>query len=205
MFGIAMVGLISMRPVPTLIKSKLNTFPMKISNFVGNNLYLPDFVIDILKPDSYVYRIYSDNKGHNFVLFIAYFGTAKGGRTGHNPYACLLGSGWNLINISKVKITPPGYNKPVKINFILSKKGLTYLISMYWYQVKKNQVISTGLDLNIYRFKNMLLHGRCAGIYVLIFSPTPKKDISKTEELTKRFAGIIISKLPNYWPIEIEE
>ena len=195
-------GYIHFRPMPSFVRSDLGKFPLKIDGFVGHNLYLPKFVLETLNPDSYIYRSYSDGNGHEMVLFVAYFSTAKGGRTGHNPYACLLGAGWHILNISDLKVRPLGYREDVKVNYILCKKELNYLVSLYWYQVEKRRVLSSGIRLNMYRFKNMIFYGRCPGEYVLIFSPTSKREIRQVEEIAKKFAGLVISELPKYWAIE---
>ncbi len=187
---------------PSFIKSDLDKFPLKIDGFIGHNLYLPKFVFKTINPDSYIYRFYLDDKGHKIVLFISYYSTAKGGRTTHRIYTCLLGAGWHILKISDLEISPSEYKENVKIKYVLSKKGSNYLVVLYWYQVERNTVVSSGIELNLYRFKNMILHGRCASEYVLIFSPTSKMEISETKEIAKRFAIRVISELSKYWPIE---
>ena len=93
---IASVGAIASRVEPVVVKTNLENLPMEIAGFKATEDFLPESVYKKLNADKHVYRHYRSADGKQVDLYIGYYGTAKGGRTGHNPYACLPGAGWGV-------------------------------------------------------------------------------------------------------------
>ena len=82
---ISLVVAISRRGVPVVVKTNLENLPMEIDGYNAIESYLPDPIHKKLNPDRYLSRYYRGNNGKQVDLYIGYYGTAKGGRTGHNP------------------------------------------------------------------------------------------------------------------------
>jgi hypothetical protein len=92
--AITSIFLISRRGEPVVVKTNLENLPMEIAGYKATDVFFSKAVYDELNADKHVYRHYRSSDGQQVDLYIGYYGTAKGGRTGHNPYACLPSSGW---------------------------------------------------------------------------------------------------------------
>src|SRR5665647_380428 len=112
-FGICFVSLcatlmimvvLSIRPTPVVARTNLEYFPKEIAGYKGVDDTFPESVNRELNADKQLYRHYRSSDGSQLDLYIWYYGTAKGGRTGHNPYACLPGAGWAIVDSRKTGI-----------------------------------------------------------------------------------------------------
>ena len=120
---IASVTLINNRGEPVVVATNLENLPMEINGYRGVEDSFPQSVYEELNADKHVYRHYILPDGRRIDLYIGYYGTAKGGRTGHNPYACLPGAGWGLVQSHEVALKPESYTKDVDVNYVLARKG----------------------------------------------------------------------------------
>jgi len=196
------VFLLSQRGQPVVVETNLERLPMEIMGFKGVKDSFPEFVYRELNADKHVYRHYRSEDGEQIDLYIGYYGTAKGGRTGHNPYGCFTGAGWGIVEDGIVKIKVPGTDKIVKINYMLSRKGQDYNVVLHWYQSDKDKILAMGIQMNIRRFVGRILHNRNDGAFIRISAQTERDGIEETKKRVKAFAERVVELLPNYWPVE---
>ncbi len=198
--------LISNRGVPAVIAFNLEKIPMELDGFNGQRDLFPQRVYDALNADENVYRHYRSAQGDQVDLYIGYYGTAKGGRTGHNPYGCLPGAGWGIIISEKLPLDsvdqPNDKKKKIFINHILARQGDKFVNMFYWYQTRGNRIIDSGIQQNIDRFLSRLLDNRNDGAFVQISTFSKEDTIESARELGRSFAVKIMTLLPSYWPIE---
>jgi EpsI family protein len=199
---ILLVAAISRRGEPVVIKTNLENLPMEISGFKATEDFFPDSVYKELNADKHVYRHYRNGDGKQVNLYIGYYGTAKGGRTGHNPYACLPGAGWGIVDSRSVRVNSRYHTSTVNVNYVLARKGETYESVLHWYQSAGNKVLSTGIQQNIERFKGRIFYNRNDGAFVRVSVLADQKGIEEANLLAKSFAGKILDLLPLFWPIE---
>jgi EpsI family protein len=199
---ITLVINISRRGEPVVVKSNLENLPMEIRGFKASEGVFPEAVYKELNADRHVFRYYKGPDDKRIELYIGYYGTAKGGRTGHNPYGCLPGGGWGIIKSEKEKVRPLKYLAPVNINYILAQKGETFLTVLHWYQSEGNKVLADGIQQNIQRFLGRVFHNRNDGAFVQLSYFTDEKGIAEANVLIKSFAETLLDLLPQYWPIE---
>jgi len=185
------VFLISRRGQPVVVATNLENLPMEIASFKATEDFLPESVYKVLNADKHVYRHYRSDDGSQVGLYIGYYGTAKGGRTGHNPYACLPGAGWGIIDVHKVKLKVDYYSNGVEINYVLARKGETYESVLHWYQSDRDKILATGIQQNIQRFLGRVLENRNDGAFIRVSSFTDKRHIEEANKLTKFFAEIV--------------
>lgn len=203
-FLISITGAISiaMRSVPVVVRTNLENIPMHIDNYQGTEDSFPESVYKTLNADKNIYRHYRSPNGKEVDLYIGYYGTAKGGRTGHNPNACLPGAGWGIVDTHTVQIEVPYYPKGASVNYVLSRKGSLYLVMYYWYQSAGDEILATGFRQNIQRFIGRLLYNRNDGGFIRITALTDQQHIDITAKTAKSFAATIATLLPKYWPVE---
>jgi len=193
---------VSMRGQPVVIETNLERLPMEIMGLRAVIDSFPESVYRELNADKHIYRHYRSGDGRQVDLYIGYYGTAKGGRTGHNPYACFTGAGWGIVDDGIVKIKVPGTDKTIKINYILFQKGHIYNVVLHWYQSDKDKILATGIQMNIRRFISRVLYNRNDGAFVRVSAYTSQEGIQEAKNELESFAGEVVSLLPHYWPVE---
>jgi EpsI family protein len=199
-----LVCLIGKRGEPVVLKTNIENLPVEIAGFEATEDIFPDEISKELDTDKYLYRHYQSPDGRNVDLYIGYYGTAKGGRTGHNPYACLAGAGWKIVDSHSIKLDVAYKPKVVEINYILSRKAEKYEVLLYWYQSQRVKVLSSGIQQNLQRFLDRIFHNRNDGAFVQISALADENKIEEISLLIKFFAGRILETLPEYWPVEGE-
>ena len=199
---IALVFAISRRGEPLVVKTNLENIPMEIAGFKGTESFFSDSVYKELNADRHVYRHYRAEDGRQVDLYIGYYGTAKGGRTGHNPYGCLPGSGWGILEGQEVILKARYYPDGVAVNFILARRGDGYETVFHWYQSAGTKVLATGIQQNIQRFIGRVFYNRNDGAFVRISVFSQEKGIEKARVLARSFSENVLDLLPTYWPIE---
>lgn len=193
---------VSARGVPVVLQTNLENLPMQIAGYEGREDTFSQEVYDVLQADLHLYRHYRSSQGFELSLYLGYYGTAKGGRTGHNPFACLPGAGWAITEAGTVEVFPGYYPQGVKINYVVAGKNDLYNVMLHWYQSAGTQVLATGLQQNIERFKGRVLHNRNDGAYVQVNAVSRIEEIPVSKELIQNFADEVLALLPNYWPQE---
>lgn len=196
------VAAVYSRPVPAVMQTNLENLPMAIAGYTATEDSFSDAVYKELNADKHVYRHYKSPTGEIIDLYIGYYGTAKGGRTPHNPYACLPGSGAAIVDTGVVNLKQSETGKSIPINYILAKKDDTSTVMLHWYQTAGSTVVSTGLSQNIKRFTGRILHNRNDGAFVRITTYSGDGDIQRPKQSAEQFAEIVLNLLPGYWPVE---
>lgn len=196
------IAAIFTRPVPVVVQTNLEKLPMLISGYSATEDSFSDEVYKELNADKHVYRHYKAQNGDQVDLYIGYYGTAKGGRTGHNPYACLPSSGMAIVDTKVLHLKQDDTGKDVPINYILAKKDEASTVMLHWYQTAGTKVVSSGLTQNIERFKGRILHNRNDGAFVRITAYAASGDIQIPKQKAEQFAQAVLNLLPGYWPVE---
>jgi EpsI family protein len=199
---IVLVALISRRGEPIVVKTNLENLPMEIGGYKATEDFFSDSVYKELNADRHVYRHYRNPDGKQVDLYIGYYGTAKGGRTTHNPYGCLPGAGWGILETRQETLRTKKYPGGVAINFILARKGETYETVLHWYQSAGNKVLSDGIQQNIERFIGRTFYNRNDGAFVRVSIFGKEENLQEADLLVKSFAERILDLLPDYWPLE---
>ena len=195
------VARISARGEPVVVRTNLENLPMHLAGYQGVEDTFPQEVYDVLQADFHLYRHYHKPQ-EELSLYIGYYGTAKGGRTGHNPYACLPGAGWGVVDEQKITLKPPYASQGVQVNAIVAKKGDTYNLMLHWYQSAGSKVLTTGLQQNLQRFLGRLIHNRNDGAYIQVSTLTTAQDAASIQNRLALFAEEVLKLLPDYWPEE---
>ena len=200
--AIISVAAIASRGVPVVVKTNLENLPMEIAGYKATEDFFSDSVYKELNADKQVYRHYRSTGGKQIDLYIGYYGTAKGGRTPHNPYGCLPGAGWGIVHTEKTKLMADYYPNGVYVNYILARKGAVYETVLHWYQSDGSRVFATGIQQNIRRFIGKVINNRNDGAFVRISALSDESHIEESKALVEFFAQKALNLLPKYWPVE---
>ena len=142
---IASVAAIASRGETVVVATNLENLPMEIAGFKATEDFFPDSVYKELDADKHVYRHYRSEDGRQVDLYVGYYGTAKGGRTGHNPYACLPGAGWGIVEARKVQLTA---------HSLLNITRMMFRSTMYWH-VKATHMRPCFTGINLIRTRSL--------------------------------------------------
>lgn len=199
---ITLVAFIARRGEPVVVHTNLENIPMEIAGYRAVEDSFPDYVYEALNADKNIYRHYRGVDGREIDLYIGYYGTAKGGRTGHNPHGCLPGAGWVILEVQKIGVAPSYYPGGVDLNYILARKGDTFVCLIHWYQSAGKKVFSSGFKQNVERFKGKILYNRNDGAFIEVYTLTTENGIEEAKYLARNFAEKLLNLIPNYWPVE---
>ncbi|MCP3178149.1 EpsI family protein [Desulfuromonas sp. KJ2020] len=197
-----LVLLVNLRGEPRVLHTNLEKLPMTIADYKGTVDAFDQSIYDALGADLHLYRHYQSTQGATLSLYIGYYGTAKGGRTGHNPFACLPGAGWGIIEADKVTVYPDHHPEGVSVNYVVARKDGINNLMLHWYQTAGDRVLSTGLQQNIERFRGRVLHNRNDGAYVQVNTLVREDNVTAEKERVCLFVQEVLELLPDYWPIE---
>jgi EpsI family protein len=196
------IFLISKRGEPTVVATNLENLPMEINGYTATEDFFSEAVYKELNADKHIYRHYRAPSGDQVDLYIGYYGTAKGGRTGHNPYACLPGAGWGIIESGKIRLKSEYYSNGTRVNYILARKGDVYETVFHWYQSAGYKILDSGIEQNLRRFLGRILHNRNDGAFVRVSSFSNMNQLVHTKSAVKSFSIQVLELLPKYWPVE---
>lgn len=200
--AISTVTALSFRPVPVVVQTNLEKLPMVISGYIATEDSFSNAVYKELNADENIYRHYKSQNGDQLDLYIGYYGTAKGGRTGHNPYACLPGAGWAIVDSHKMGISLPNTTSDTELDYVHARRDGINTVMVHWYQTAGSTVISTGIQQNIKKFLGRILRNRNDGAFIQITSQVPDEMVAGAEIKTRYFAENVLQLLPEYWPVE---
>ena len=195
---------INSRKLPVVIHTNLEKIPMQIGKYTGREDFFPQSVYKVLNADMHVYRHYQRTDGSVISLYIGYYGTAKGGRTAHNPYGCLPGAGWGIVKDEKINLYSEHKDKLEEVNCITTRKGDDYILMLHWYQTAGTDVLGSGLEQNIQRFINRIAKNRNDGAFIRVSTQAKEGHLEQAKFQVIKFSEKVLALLYKYWPEEKE-
>lgn len=188
-----------------VVNKNLDKLPKKVMDYTSQDIEMAKLVRKELDTDVYLYRRYLKNEIDFIDLYIGYYGTKKGGRTGHNPRACYPASGWGLVNEKKVniQIIYDNSTKIIKVNSLMVAKNQMNELVYHWYQSSRDKVLPSGISQNIHRFKEKIIFNRNDGAFIRVSTRIEDK-IEDAEKRIKLFIKKIFPLIVKYWPEENE-
>ncbi len=200
---------INLRGEVFVVEKRLDKLPDQIGRWHSRHISIEQRIVEILDTDAYINRVfYLDNPDSQWIaLYIGYYGTAKGGRTGHNPYACLPSQGRAITQEKKIPLNVSADKENTKSILITRlttiKSGRKQLI-YHWYQASGEKVLSSGIEQNLNRFFKRIFYNRNDGAYIQV-SLDASDDLKAADALAQEFIKGLFPLLIKNWPLEIEK
>ncbi|PIE32596.1 EpsI family protein [candidate division KSB3 bacterium] len=164
-------------------------FPEQFGSWQGGgSRTLDDKVMDILRVDNYLDRVYYDEQGRWISLYIGYFQDQKDGETIHSPRNCMPGSGWNFTKMQPVTLDIGGEH-PLTVQAVRSilVHGENRMLTYYWYQ-SRGRFITSEYWHKFYLVYDGMRHNRTDGALVRVLAPlSENSDIQTVEEDMETF------------------
>ena len=166
---------------PTLHAEPPSSFPLKVGNWEGYNVPIPQWALDVLGDGEFVERSYSRNPNEPPVdFFMGYFPTQRTGSTMHSPQNCLPGSGWTPVDFRRVMLTIPGAGD-IKVNRYVIAKELNRQLVFYWYQ-EHGRVVASEYWSKFYLVADSVTMNRSDGALVRFITPIIQNESEASAE-----------------------
>ncbi len=191
-----------LRPPLEVRAETLAEIPIEISSWRGEDIAVETGVAAMLDADFNVQRSYRHPVGGLVWLYVGYYGTERGGRPEHTPWACYPSNGWEIVRASVVEL---GRSGDLRVNEIVVERDGELRLVHFWYQSYRKGGMLGDFDQAMERFRNRVLDGRADGSLVRLSTPIagPGSESSGRVRL-KQFAAALAPLLQTYWPRETD-
>jgi EpsI family protein len=190
-----------MRPGMQVEAETLSALPLEIGGWRGHEIPMQGDVEAMLDADYNVQRAYVHPAAGFVWLYVGYYGTERGGRPEHTPWACYPSNGWTIELSDVVRVSGPGGREANEL--VVSKDGERRLIH-FWYQSFRRNGLLGGLDQTLDRLANRVLNGRADGSLVRLSTPIRSDEVLETAR--SRLIGFgreVEPGLDRHWPSEV--
>jgi EpsI family protein len=184
-----------------LPRTTLASFPLELKNWLGNDVPIPDEILQTLGTGEFLQRTYQDRTGKSpYVdLYVAYLESQQK-LIHHLPQDCLEGSGWSPVEVGTTTLAFPG-DTAFPANRYLIAKGDDRQLVLFWYSARGRRVANEDW-MNAYMALDSLRLNRSDN--ALIRMNTQLQPGEKPEDAERRllsFAGLVSPILHNYIPL----
>ena len=180
------------------LRQDLNNFPEQIGAWRGEVSRVMDpNVLEILRVDHYLDRLYRNESGLWISLYIGYFEDQKDGETVHSPRNCMPGSGWNFLETTPMTLQAAG-PKPLTIHALRAVlvNGEQRMLTYYWYQ-SRGRFETSEYWQKINLVADAMRYNRTDGALVRVLAPLPPKgEYADIDALMREF---IIQFMPTLY------
>lgn len=174
-------------------REPLPSFPLRVGNWQGREVPIPQWALDVLGPGEFLERDYRRALDEPSVdLFLAYFPSQRMGSTMHSPQNCLPGSGWTPAEFSRVELTRPGGGS-IEVNRYILAKGLDHLLVFYWYQAH-GRAVASEYWAKFYLVADAIRMNRSDGAMIRVTTPVGQNESLASAE--QRGVALVQDVLP---------
>lgn len=178
----------------------LEAFPAQLSDWkmVQDSPVEPE-IMNVLRADDVMNRLYQRPDGAPASLFVAYFKTQRTGQTPHSPQNCLPGSGWTPSRTGFIRVDVPGRPQPIEINRYLVSKGDSKSMVLYWYQ-SRDRVIASEYWAKFWLVADSIRYRRSDTALVRVVVPVAGADENAAMEAALNLVRSCFPVLRQYLP-----
>lgn len=138
-------------------------FPQQIGEWAGKDETLEQIYLDSLKLDDYYLADYQNQQGDFINFYAAYYASQQAGSAAHSPRACIPGGGWQIEDVTQIKIPGVDVNgRDLQVNRLVIKQGDFKQLVYYWFQQRGRNIASEWL-VKWYLFQDGLMKQRTDG------------------------------------------
>jgi EpsI family protein len=202
---VAFAGLgwwLQLRPAVEVDASSIEAVPLQFGEWRGVAEPIPESVVEMLRADAQIQRRYSDAAGDLVWLYVGYYGTERGGRPEHTPWACYPAMGWEISSSSQRPLVDA--NGPIEgasMVELIVKHGHMRRLVHFWYATHRSMAIASEMGLTVDHLLGRLsASGRADGALVRISTPLDSAGIEAARDRLRRFGGPLRVELDRLWP-----
>ena len=155
-------------------------------------------VLDVLKADDILNRVYTRSGQDAAGLFVAAFRSQRTGKAPHSPKNCLPGSGWVPLSSGEIAIDV-GREAPISVNRYVVASGSQRSLVLYWYQ-SRDRVVANEYKAKFWVMADAIRLNRTDTALVRVIVPVVDRDEAKAEATASDFVRSFYSTLLTYLP-----
>jgi len=183
------------KPVPIL--KALEDFPKQIGSWSGETHRFPQAVYNKLGVDDSVVINYKNDNDDTISMYVGYYEDQKQGEIIHSPKNCMLGSGWQPIDISEIDISLNSRKIPVT-KLILENRSQKMVV-LYWYQSGKRAIANEYIQ-RLYFVYDSIRYNRTNAAFVRFTSPVLSDDYENAVQVMEGFIKQVVPILDGFLP-----
>jgi EpsI family protein len=154
---------------PVILHQPLRNLPYTIGDWNGQELSLPEEIVQVAGVSDYTNRIYFRAAGPSVQLYIGYYASQRAGDTMHSPKNCLPGAGWDPISAGYATI-PVTTSGQIAVNDYIIQKDLNKQMVWYWYQ-GRGRVTASEYASKFWMITDAISRHRTDGALVRVVTP----------------------------------
>jgi EpsI family protein len=188
-----------LRPALAVDTTPLSGLPLRVGSWQGAEESVQSGVEEMLAADFNLQRSYVHPVGGPVWLYVGYYGTERGGRPEHTPWACYPSNGWAILERGEILVDPEADRSANEI--VVEKDGERRLVH-FWYQSSRRTGMLGTFDQAVERALGRILTGRADGSLVRVSAPMPTGDETMARSRLISFEQLLIPLLTEHWPQE---
>jgi EpsI family protein len=165
---------------------KFELIPYESGLYSGEERRYSEQSYRVLQADTTTLRLYLDETGERYWLFVAYFSSQAYGRQIHSPRNCLPGGGWN-IDSSETYQLELSDSQTAPVNRLIIGRDGSRQVMLYWFQTRAG-VIANEYGLKLDLVKSALAFRSTDAAFIRVTATIHDDDI---EDATERAAGLL--------------
>ena len=190
---------LQLRPGLEVDASQLASVPTRIDVFGSVDIPLEETVEANLRADFNLQRVYVSPVGGSIEVYIGYYGTERGGRPEHTPWACYPSAGWTILERDRIWIDR---ERGLRANdLVVENNGKRYLV-LFWYRSFRATGLLGPVDQILDRLIGRLLESRSDGALMRISTPIRGGDVDAARARLVAFASELDRLVEGRWPVE---
>jgi EpsI family protein len=202
-FALLLVGgfawSLQLRPRLEVHAETLTGLPPDLEHWHSRDIPVEEPIESILQADANVQREYVSPLGDSVWLFVAYYGTDRGGRPEHAPGVCYPANGWRIERRKTVTIDPARDLRATE--YVAEKNGHRDLVQ-FWYRSHRRTGMLGALDMSLDHLFGRVHTGRADGALVRLSTPILGDDEVAARGRLMAFAAALDLQLAAHWPTE---
>lgn len=186
----------------------LEQLPMSLDGWVGFDVPLEGYVLDVLGKGVFLNRTYTPSSGATssavggspaIGLFIAYFPTQRTGQAIHSPQNCLPGAGWTFDS-QRITTIRDDQGNSHRVGEYLISNGKDRDEVLYWYR-SHGRTVANDYAAKWYTLTDSILYDRTDAALIRVITPLhPGEGQDTARERVIGFTAHLTPLLPAYIP-----
>jgi EpsI family protein len=193
-----------LRPALAVDTTPLSGLPLRVGSWQGAEEPVQGGVEEMLAADFNLQRSYLHPVGGIVWLYVGYYGTERGGRPEHTPWACYPSNGWAVLDPAEVLVDAATQRRANEI--VVEKDGERRLVH-FWYRSSRRSGMLGGFDQAVERVLGRILTGRADGSLVRLSAPLDASvggaDREQARSRLISFGQLLVPLLSEHWPSEL--
>jgi EpsI family protein len=190
----------SIRPEAVPAARPLAEFPRTIGTWnMSREGVIEQEVLDILKADDLLTRIYVDSKTQRGAdLYIAAFRSQRNGKAPHSPKNCLPGNGWLRLDSGEIQIDV-GAAEPIPVNRQVISQGDSRSVVLYWYQ-SRDRAVADEFKAKFWVIADAIRYDRTDTAIIRVIVPVTDRDSGAAEQTAVSFVKTVYGTIRQFLP-----